>query len=104
MISRAPDKALYLAALKEYDPDVFDDRLDGIQGRAAILAVLIQFSPDVAKAKSDLSKTYTNRFVEQWTAVVAGPRMALMKAIEAPCPADELRAAGAALHLRRDPA
>jgi hypothetical protein len=28
-----------------------------------------------------------------WTAIVAGSRIALMKAIEAPCPADELRAA-----------
>jgi 8-oxo-dGTP pyrophosphatase MutT (NUDIX family) len=26
-----------------------------------------------------------------WTAVIAGPRIALMKAIEAPCPAEELR-------------
>ena len=37
------------------------------KGAQAVLAVFSQSSPDVAKAKIDLSKTYTNRFVEQST-------------------------------------
>jgi NitT/TauT family transport system substrate-binding protein len=35
------------------------------KGAAAVLAVFSQSSPDVAKANIDLSKTYTNTFVEQ---------------------------------------
>jgi NitT/TauT family transport system substrate-binding protein len=35
------------------------------KGAEAVLAVFAQSSPEVAKAKIDLSKTYTNRFVEQ---------------------------------------
>jgi NitT/TauT family transport system substrate-binding protein len=34
------------------------------KGAAAVLAVFSQSSPDVAKANIDLSKTYTNDFVD----------------------------------------
>ena len=34
------------------------------KGAAAVLAVFSQSSPDVAKANIDLSKTYTNKYVE----------------------------------------
>jgi NitT/TauT family transport system substrate-binding protein len=34
------------------------------KGAAAVLAVFSQSVPDIAKANIDLSKTYTNRFVE----------------------------------------
>ena len=37
------------------------------KGAQAVLDVFSQSSPDVAKAKIDLSKTYTNKFVEQAT-------------------------------------
>jgi NitT/TauT family transport system substrate-binding protein len=35
------------------------------KGAQAVLDVFSQSSPEVAKANIDLSKTYTNRFVEQ---------------------------------------
>jgi len=35
------------------------------KGAEAVLGVFSQSSPEVAKAKIDLSKTYTNKFVEQ---------------------------------------
>jgi len=34
------------------------------KGAAAVLAVFALSSPDVAKANIDLSKTYTNKYVE----------------------------------------
>jgi NitT/TauT family transport system substrate-binding protein len=34
-------------------------------GAQAVLAVFSQSSPEVAKANIDLSKTYTNQFVDQ---------------------------------------
>jgi NitT/TauT family transport system substrate-binding protein len=34
------------------------------KGAAAVLAVFSQSSPEVAKASVDLSKTYTNKYVE----------------------------------------
>jgi NitT/TauT family transport system substrate-binding protein len=43
------------------------------KGAEAVLRVFSQSSPDVAKARIDLSKTYTNRFVEQ-AARELGPR------------------------------
>jgi NitT/TauT family transport system substrate-binding protein len=62
-----PDKALYLAALKNSIPMYSTTGLMDPKGAQAVLAVFSQSSPDVAKAKIDLSKTYTNRFVEQST-------------------------------------
>jgi NitT/TauT family transport system substrate-binding protein len=60
-----PDKALYLAALKNTIPMYSTTGLMDPKGAQAVLAVFSHSSPEVAKAKIDLSKTYTNRFVEQ---------------------------------------
>jgi NitT/TauT family transport system substrate-binding protein len=62
-----PDKALYLAALKNTIPMYSTTGRMDPKGAQAVLAVFSRSSPDVAKAKIDLSKTYTNRFVEQST-------------------------------------
>jgi NitT/TauT family transport system substrate-binding protein len=35
------------------------------KGAAAVLAVFSQSVPEIAKANIDLSKTYTNKYVEQ---------------------------------------
>lgn len=59
------DKALYLAALKNTIPMYSKTGLMDPKGAKAVLDVFSQSSPDVAKANIDLSKTYTNRFVEQ---------------------------------------
>ena len=56
---------LYLAALKNTIPMYSTTGLMDPKGAQAVLAVFSQSSPEVAKAKIDLSKTYTNRFVEQ---------------------------------------
>jgi NitT/TauT family transport system substrate-binding protein len=59
-----PDKALYLAALKNTIPMFsIDGRMDP-KGAEAVLAVFSQSSPDVAKANIDVTKTYTNKYVE----------------------------------------
>src|SRR5258705_10684938 len=59
------DKALYLAALKNSIPMYSTTGRMDPKGAEAVLAVFAQSSPEVAKAKIDLAKTYTNRFVEQ---------------------------------------
>jgi NitT/TauT family transport system substrate-binding protein len=59
------DKALYLAALKNTIPMYsLTGRMDP-KGAQAVLAVFSQSVPEVAKANIDLSKTYTNKFVDQ---------------------------------------
>jgi NitT/TauT family transport system substrate-binding protein len=58
------DKALYLAALKNTIPMYSQTGKMDPKGAEAVLAVFSQSSPDVAKANIDLSKTYTNKFVE----------------------------------------
>ncbi len=58
------DKALYIAALKNTLPMYSTTGRMDPKGAQAVLDVFSQSSPDVAKAKIDLSKTYTNRFVE----------------------------------------
>lgn len=58
------DKALYIAALKNTLPMYSETGMMDPKGAAAVLAVFSQSSPDVAKAKIDLSKTYTNKYVE----------------------------------------
>jgi NitT/TauT family transport system substrate-binding protein len=58
------DKALYLAALKNTLPMYSTTGKMDPKGAQAVLDVFSQSSPDVAKAKIDLSKTYTNTFVE----------------------------------------
>jgi NitT/TauT family transport system substrate-binding protein len=59
------DKSLYLAALKNTLPMYSTTGKMDPKGAEAVLAVFSQSSPDVAKANIDLSKTYTNRFVDQ---------------------------------------
>jgi NitT/TauT family transport system substrate-binding protein len=58
------DKDLYLAALKNTIPMYSETGRMDPKGAAAVLAVFSQSSPDVAKANIDLSKTYTNDFVD----------------------------------------
>jgi len=58
------DKALYLAALKNTIPMYSTTGRMDPKGAEAVLNVFSQSSPEVAKAKIDLAKTYTNRFVE----------------------------------------
>jgi NitT/TauT family transport system substrate-binding protein len=60
-----PDKALYLAALKNTIPMFSTTGRMDPRGAEAVLAVFSQSSPDVAKAKIDVGRTYTNKFVEQ---------------------------------------
>src|SRR3954469_21411980 len=59
------DKAQYLAALKNTIPMYSETGLMDPKGAAAVLAVFSESSPDVAKANIDVSKTYTNKYVEQ---------------------------------------
>jgi NitT/TauT family transport system substrate-binding protein len=59
------NKELYLAALKNTIPLYSETGLMDPKGAAAVLAVFSESSPEVAKANVDLSKTYTNKFVEQ---------------------------------------
>jgi NitT/TauT family transport system substrate-binding protein len=58
------DKALYIAALKNTMPMYSETGRMDPKGAAAVLAVFSQSSPAVAKANIDLSKTYTNKFVD----------------------------------------
>ena len=58
------DKSLYVAALKNTLPMYSETGRMDPKGAAAVLAVFSQSSPDVAKANIDLSKTYTNDFVD----------------------------------------
>ena len=60
-----PDKDLYLAALKNTIPMYSRTGMMDPKGAQAVLAVFSQSVPEIAKANIDLSKTYTNRFVEQ---------------------------------------
>jgi NitT/TauT family transport system substrate-binding protein len=59
------DKALYLAALKNTIPMYSETGLMDPKGAAAVLAVFSESSPEVARANIDVSKTYTNIYVEQ---------------------------------------
>jgi len=59
------DKALYLAALKNTLPMYSATGRMDPKGAQAVLAVFSQSVPEIAKANIDLSKTYTNRFVDQ---------------------------------------
>lgn len=59
------DKALYLAALKNTIPMYsLTGKMDP-KGAQAVLDVFSQSSPEVKNAKIDLSKTYTNTFVDR---------------------------------------
>jgi sulfonate transport system substrate-binding protein len=63
MVSK--DKELYLAALRNTIPMYSETGAMDPKGAAAVLAVFSESSPDVAKANIDVSKTYTNKYVEQ---------------------------------------
>ena len=56
--------SLTVAALKNTLPMYSESGRMDPKGAAAVLAVFSQSSPDVAKANIDLSKTYTNKYVE----------------------------------------
>jgi NitT/TauT family transport system substrate-binding protein len=59
------DKELYLAALKNTIPMYsLDGKMDP-KGAAAVLAVFSESSPEIAKANIDVSKTWTNKYVDQ---------------------------------------
>ena len=58
------DKATYIAALKNTLPMYSETGRMDPKGAQAVLAVFSQSSPAVAKANIDLSKTYTNKFVD----------------------------------------
>lgn len=60
-----PDKALYIAALKNTLPMYSQTGRMDPKGAQAVLAVFSQSVPEIAKANIDLSKTYTNKFVDQ---------------------------------------
>jgi NitT/TauT family transport system substrate-binding protein len=60
-----PDKSLYIAALKNTLPMYSTTGRMDPKGAAAVLAVFSQSVPEIAKANIDLSKTYTNKFVDQ---------------------------------------
>jgi NitT/TauT family transport system substrate-binding protein len=59
------NRELYLAALKNTIPMYSETGKMDPKGADAVLAVFKEGSPEVAKANIDLSKTYTNKFVEQ---------------------------------------
>jgi NitT/TauT family transport system substrate-binding protein len=58
------DKALYLAALKNTLPMYSETGRMDPKGAEAVLAVFSQSVPAVANAHIDLSRTYTNKFVD----------------------------------------
>ena len=62
-----PDKALYLAALKNTMPMYSTTGRMDPKGAQAVLDVFSQSSPEVKNAKIDLSKTYTNKFIDAAT-------------------------------------
>jgi NitT/TauT family transport system substrate-binding protein len=59
------NKELYLAALKNTIPMYSETGKMDPKGAEAVLAVFSESSPEVAKAKIDLSKTWTNKYVDQ---------------------------------------
>lgn len=58
------DKALYIAALKNTLPMFSETGKMDPKGAEAVLAVFSQSVPAIRDAKIDLSKTYTNKYVE----------------------------------------
>jgi NitT/TauT family transport system substrate-binding protein len=59
------NKELYLAALKNTIPMYSETGKMDPKGANAVLAVFSEGSPEVAKANVDVSKTWTNKYVEQ---------------------------------------
>jgi NitT/TauT family transport system substrate-binding protein len=60
-----PDKAAYLAALKNTLPMYSTTGLMDPKGAQAVLDVFAAGSPDIANAHIDITKTYTNAYVEK---------------------------------------
>jgi len=60
-----PDKAAYLAALKNTLPMYSTTGLMDPKGAQAVLDVFEAGSPDIANAHIDITKTYTNAYVEK---------------------------------------
>ncbi len=60
-----PDKALYVAALRNTIPMYSTTGRMDPKGAQAVLDVFSQSSPEVKNAKIDLSKTFTNKYVDQ---------------------------------------
>ena len=61
------DKALYVAALKNTLAMYSESGRMDPKGAQAVLAVFSQSVPAIAKANIDLSKTYTNKYVDEAT-------------------------------------
>jgi len=59
------NKELYLAALRNTMPMYSETGKMDPKGADAVLAVFSEGSPEVAKANIDVSKTWTNKYVEQ---------------------------------------
>ena len=59
------NKELYLAALKNTIPMFSESGKMDPKGADAVLAVFTESSPEVAKANIDVSKTFTNEYVDQ---------------------------------------
>jgi NitT/TauT family transport system substrate-binding protein len=59
------NKELYLTALKNTMPMYSETGKMDPKGAEAVLAVFSEGSPEVAKANIDVSKTFTNKYVEQ---------------------------------------
>jgi NitT/TauT family transport system substrate-binding protein len=59
------NKDLYLSALKNTIPMYSQTGAMDPKGADAVLAVFSEGSPDVAKAHIDVTKTYTNKFVDE---------------------------------------
>ena len=59
------NKELYLAALKNTIPMFSETGKMDPKGADAVLAVFSEGSPEVAKANIDVTKTWTNKFVDQ---------------------------------------
>src|SRR5882757_1847797 len=59
------NKELYLAALKNTIPMYSETGKMDPKGADAVLAVFSESSPEVAKANIDVTKTFTNTFVDQ---------------------------------------
>jgi NitT/TauT family transport system substrate-binding protein len=56
---------LYLAALRNTIPMSSQSGKMDPKGADAVLAVFSESSPEVAKANIDVTKTYTNKFVDR---------------------------------------
>ena len=59
------NKELYLAALKNTIPMFSESGKMDPKGAEAVLAVFSESSPEVAKANIDVTKTWTNKYVDQ---------------------------------------